>query len=290
MTFTTESDIAQFGGKLVKLSHQSDSTKTKMDVNVFLPLAALIDSAKVPVLVYLSGLSCTPNNATEKSFFQYFANKHGFAIVFPDTSPRGANIAGENESYDFGTGAGFYVDATETPWSANYNMYSYVHKELPAALGKHFAQLDWANVAITGHSMGGYGALSAFFREPGHYKSVSAFAPIANPLTCGWGDKCFGRYLGLDKAKWHAYDPTHLVAQYPQLAAAPDILIHQGTADSFYTKDHQLQPEKFVAAARDASYKGAVDLRLVKGYDHLYFFISSFVEEHAKHHARYLGL
>lgn len=283
MSFTTDAEIHQFGGKLYKLTHASSSTNTDMNVNVFVPGKL----GKVPVLVYLSGLTCTPNNATEKSFLQYFAAKYGFAVVFPDTSPRGANIEGENDSWDFGTGAGFYVDATQEPWSKNYNMYSYVHKELPAKLAAHFSNLDFTNVSITGHSMGGFGALAGFLKNPGQYKSVSAFAPISNPSQCPWGEKNFGNYLGSDKHAWYLYDPTVLIKQYSH-ENQPDILIHQGGADGFYAKDGQLLPENFVAAAKD--YKGKVDLRIVDGYDHLYFFISSFIEDHAKHHAKYLGL
>lgn len=253
-----------------------------MDVNVFIPPT----TDKLPVLVYLSGLTCTPNNATEKSFFQYFAAKYGFALVFPDTSPRGANIAGEDDAYDFGTGAGFYVDATAEPWSKNYNMYTYVHKELPQLLQKQFPELDFTNAGITGHSMGGYGALTGFFRNPGQYKSVSAFAPIANPVDSKWGEKAFSNYLGDNKADWEAYDPSVLIL-LKTYEYAPDILIHQGLADNFYKE--QLKPENFVAAAKKGGYKGKIDLRLVEGYDHSYFFISTFVEEHAKHHAKYLG-
>lgn len=285
MSFTKNAEIAQFGGKLYKLSHDLSTTNTKMDVNVFVPST----SGKLPVLLYLSGLTCTPNNASEKSFLQYFAAKYGFAIVFPDTSPRGANIEGEDESWDFGTGAGFYVDATEKPWLNNYKMYSYVHKELQQKLAEEFPKLDFETISITGHSMGGYGALSGFFTNPGKYKSVSAWAPIANPLTCAWGKKAFGNYLGSNEELWHKYDPTHLIGTY-QHEHQPDILIHQGAADGFYYKDHQLQPEKFVEAAKESNYKGKVDLNVVEGYDHSYFFISSFAEAHAKHHAKYLGL
>ncbi|KAG7193766.1 uncharacterized protein KQ657_000458 [Scheffersomyces spartinae] len=287
MLFTTDEEITQFGGKLLKLTHESLVTKTSMNVNVFFPPSTT--SSSVPVLVYLSGLTCTPNNATEKSFWQYFASKYGFAVVFPDTSPRGANIEGENESYDFGTGAGFYVDATQEPWSHNYNMYSYVHGELQEKLAQQFNQLNFNNVSITGHSMGGYGALSGFFKNPGKYKSVSAFAPISNPSTCAWGEKCFGRYLGEDKSLWSSYDPTELIKSYTD-CNQPDILIHQGAKDPFYWRDHQLQPENFVKAAEELGYKGKVLLNIVDGYDHSYFFISSFVEDHAKHHIKYLGL
>lgn len=290
-SFNIEGEISQFNGKLFKLSHESESTKTKMDVNVFLPSIALTkESKKVPVLLYLSGLTCTPNNASEKSFFQYFAEKYGFAIIFPDTSPRGAKIAGEDDSWDFGTGAGFYVDATTKDWLENYNMYTYIHKELLTKLSSYYPQLDIVgNISITGHSMGGMGALVGFLKNPGQYKSVSAFAPISNPLNCAWGDKCFTNYIGEDKSAWYKYDPTHLIKEYTG-SETPDILIHQGSKDGFYFKDHQLQPENFVAAAKESGYKGKVDLHVVDGYDHLYFFISSFVEEHAKFHAKYLGL
>lgn len=284
MVFTTEAEIHQFGGKLYKLSHESTTTKTKMDVNVFIPSSK---SESIPIVLYLSGLTCTPNNASEKGFLQYFANKLGFAIVFPDTSPRGANISGEDDSWDFGTGAGFYVDATQKPWNENYKMYSYVHQELQTELSKFFKILDFDNIAITGHSMGGFGALSGFFKNPGKYKSVSAFAPIANPSNCPWGEKCFGNYLGPNKDSWSDYDPTNLVKSYNH-DNQPPILIHQGSKDNFY--ESQLLPENFVKAAQEAGYKGGVDLQVVDGYDHSYFFVSSFVEDHAKHHAKYLGL
>lgn len=288
MSFKTEAEIAQFGGKLLKLSHESKVTNTKMDVNVFIPGSS--PKAKMPVLMYLSGLTCTPNNATEKSFLQYFASKYGFATVFPDTSPRGANIEGENDSYDFGTGAGFYVDALQEPWLKHYNMYSYIHKELLSELAKQFTSLDFEeNISILGHSMGGMGALTGFLKNPGKYKSVSAFAPISNPLNCPWGEKNFGNYLGSDKSKWTEYDPTVLIKGYSG-DNQPDILIHQGSADGFYAKDHQLQPENLVAAAKESSYKGEIKLNVVDGYDHSYFFISTFMEDHAKHHAKYLGL
>lgn len=286
MTFTTDAEIHQFGGILHKLSHQSTTTQTKMEVNVFLPSSK---SDKIPVLLYLSGLTCTPNNASEKSFLQYFANKYGFAVVFPDTSPRGANITGEDESWDFGTGAGFYVNATQEPWNKNYNMYSYIHEELQKELASNFSNLDFSNISITGHSMGGFGALSGFFKNPGKYKSVSAFAPIANPVQSAWGEKAFGNYLGSDKDSWNEYDPTHLVKNYNH-ENQPPILIHQGSKDGFYYKDLQLLPENFVKASKEAGYKGGVDLQVVDGYDHSYFFISSFIEDHAKHHAKYLGL
>lgn len=284
MAFTTKAEIAQFGGRLLKLSHESETTKTSMAVNVYLPAHGITN---IPVLLYLSGLTCTPDNATEKSFLQYFASKYGFAVVFPDTSPRGELIPDEKESWDFGTGAGFYVNATQEPYNENYHMYSYIHEELLTALTKEFPQLDFTNISITGHSMGGMGALVGFLSQPGKYKSVSAFAPIVNPSIAPWGEKCFGNYLGSNKQDWYKYDPTHLIKNYSH-ENHPPILIHQGLKDSFYPS--QLQPENFVNAAKEAGYKGGVVLKVVEGYDHLYFFISSFVEEHAQHHAKYLGL
>ncbi|KAI5957250.1 hypothetical protein KGF54_000178 [Candida jiufengensis] len=282
MSFKTNATIAEFGGKLLKLTHDSSVTKTPMNVNLYIPPAT---TSKIPVVMYLSGLTCTPDNASEKSFFQYWASKYGFAMVFPDTSPRGADIAGENESYDFGTGAGFYVDATQEPWSVNYNMYKYVHGELIDKLTEAYPELDFSNISITGHSMGGMGALVGYIRQPRNYKTVSAFAPIANPSVVPWGEKCFGGYLGEDKSTWAKYDPTELIKDYKGDDSS-SILIHQGLNDNFYEKE--LKPQNFVDAAKN--YKGGVDLRLVDGYDHSYFFISSFVEDHAKHHAKYLGL
>ncbi|KAG7698288.1 hypothetical protein KL930_001949 [Ogataea haglerorum] len=289
MSFTTQAEIKSFGGKLVKLQHDSKETQTKMDVNLYLPEQYYEQSdSKLPVLVYLSGLTCTPNNCSEKGFWQPYANKYGFAVVYPDTSPRGASIEGEDESYDFGSGAGFYVDATEEKWSKNYRMYSYILKELLPNLASSYSRLDFDNMSITGHSMGGYGALMFYFRNPGKFKSVSAFAPISNPSNCAWGHKCFGGYLGADKSKWAEYDPSELIKKYD----GPDtpILIHTGTADPFYFRDHQLLPENLVKASEDSKLKGKIDLHLEEGYDHSYYFISSFTKDHAAHHAKYLGL
>lgn len=288
MSVTTNSIISQFQGKLHKVSHESEETKTSMAVNVYLPPRAKTqEGTKIPVLLYLSGLTCTPDNASEKSFLQYFAAKHGFAVVFPDTSPRGAEIAGEDESWDFGTGAGFYVDATESPWSKNYRMYSYIHKELPRVLSGAFPVLDFENVSIMGHSMGGYGALSGFLKNPGMYKSVSAFAPICNPSNCAWGRKAFSAYLGPDETLWQEYDPIFLIKQY-RGSNQPLILIHQGAQDNFDVKDDQLQPESLVKAAAGSEYKGTIDLQVRDG-DHSYYFISSYIEDHAQHHAKALG-
>jgi len=186
MSFETTATIANFGGKLLKLAHQSKATTTQMKLNLFVPGTAS-SSKPAPVLFYLAGLTCTGDNGAEKGFFQAAAAKHNIAVVFPDTSPRGLNIQGEDESYDFGSGAGFYVDATKEPYNKGYNMYSYITDELPKALFSQFKELDGSRVSITGHSMGGHGALTLFLKNPGMYKSVSAFAPISNPSNCPWG-------------------------------------------------------------------------------------------------------
>ena len=290
MTFNVDKEVRQFDGKLLMLSHDSQETKTKMSVNVFLPPQALDKSkSKTPVLVYLSGLTCTPFNATDKSYFQYFAKKYGFALVFPDTSPRGAGIKGEDDSFDLGTGAGLYVDATREPWSKNYRMYSYVHKELLSNIEKEFPTLDVRDrISICGHSMGGLGALGGFLKNPGKYKSVSGFAPISNPLESPFGHKAFDAYLGPDKKAWYEYDPCYLIKNYKS-DYQPDILIHVGTNDDF-DHSYKLLHQNFAAAAKESDYKGKVDLNIVEGYNHLYYFISSFVEDHAKFHAKYLGL
>lgn len=230
MAVTIKATIASFGGQLLKVSHNAKLTACEMNFNLFLPPQALINPThKVPLLIYLSGLTCTPDNATEKGFFQHKASEKGIALLFPDTSPRGLGIPGEDDSYDFGSAAGFYVDAMKEPWSKGYKMYSYVTEELPKTVFEAFNQIDSEKVSITGHSMGGHGALTLvsqdlhldigllimykFLKNPGKYKSVSAFAPIANPSKCPWGDKAFKGYFGEDnKVKWPEHDATELVS------------------------------------------------------------------------------
>ncbi|KAI0543227.1 carbohydrate esterase family 1 protein [Xylaria digitata] len=291
MAFEVKATIATFGGQLLKLSHESTSTKTSMAVSIYLPPAA--STQKVPVLIFLSGLTCTPDNCSEKGFLASAASKHGIAIIYPDTSPRGAGIAGEDEAYDFGTGAGFYVDATQSPWSENYNMYSYITRELPTLFftdtspATNFsAKLDASRVSITGHSMGGHGALTLYLKNPGAYKSVSAFAPISNPSACPWGDKAFSGYLGPDKEAWKAYDATHLVGSDEWKGKDLKALIDVGTGDNFY-KQGQLLPENLEKAIKDAGVTG-VTVRYQENYDHSYFFISTFAQDHVDHAAKYL--
>ncbi|KAI0167532.1 carbohydrate esterase family 1 protein [Pestalotiopsis sp. NC0098] len=286
MPFETKATIASCGGKLLKLSHESKSTNTPMDVNLYLPPQA--KTQKVPVLIYLSGLTCTPQNCTEKGFFQQWAAKAGIAVLYPDTSPRGADLPGETDSWDFGAGAGFYVNATQAPWSKHYHMEAYVAEELPAAIFAEFGdQLDSSRVSITGHSMGGHGALTLFLKNPGKYKSVSAFAPISNPTACPWGDKAFSGYFGAsDKEAWKAHDATHLVSGAAWKGKELPLLVDVGTGDNFY-KQGQLLPENLEKAVKDNGVTG-VTVRYQEDYDHSYFFISSFAEDHVKHAAKYL--
>jgi len=256
-----------------------------MALNVYFPPQAS-SSKPVPVLFYLSGLTCTGDNCAEKGFFQHSASKKGIAVVYPDTSPRGLNIQGEDDNWDFGTGAGFYVDATKEPYSKGYKMYTYITDEIPKALFSSFKELDGSKIGITGHSMGGHGALTLFLKNPGKYLSVSAFSPISNPSNCPWGQKAFTGYFGPDnKAQWAAHDATELVKSYK---GPLDVLIHVGTGDNFY-KQGQLLPENFVKAVESlGDGEKKVNLRMQDGYDHSYFFVASFAEEHVEHHARFL--
>jgi len=283
MSFKTTATIASFGGKLLKLSHSATSTSCDMALNLYLPPGAS-ESKKVPVLFYLAGLTCTGDNGAEKGFFQCGASQKGIAVVYPDTSPRGCKIAGEDDAYDFGSGAGFYLNATKAPWSTNYHMYSYITEELPSALFSSFPELDSSRKSIMGHSMGGHGALTLFLKNPGMYKSVSAFAPIANPSKCPWGEKAFGGYLGDDKESWKEWDASELVKGYKGEFPA---LVDVGTADNFY-KQGQLLPENFAAAAKESGNDKSLTLRYQEGYDHSYFFISTFATDHINHAAKYL--
>jgi S-formylglutathione hydrolase len=259
--FTTKATIATFSGKLYKLSHPSKTTTTDMAVNLFLPPQALSPTSpqRVPLLVYLSGLTCSPENCSEKGFLQARASQLGLAILYPDTSPRGLNLPGETDAWDFGLAAGFYIDATQEPWSKGYNMESYITTELLDTLFSDpvfGAYLDRAKgVAITGHSMGGHGALTLYLKHPGLFKSVSAFAPISNPVNCPWGQKAFKGYLGEGNVEeWKKHDATELLRKVP---AGTDVkaLVDVGLADGFY-KQGQLLPENLEAAAKEAGVMG----------------------------------
>ena len=253
-----------------------------MRFSVYLPPQAA--RHPVPVLFYLAGLTCSEETFMIKAGAQQWAAEHGLMLVAPDTSPRNTGIADEAKDWDFGAGAGFYVDATKAPWSAHYRMYSYVTRELPALIGRHFPA-DMGRCGIFGHSMGGHGALVCALKNHGQYKSVSAFAPIAAPTQCAWGAKAFTGYLGSDRAAWSAYDASELMrashTPYPG-----GILVDQGLADQFLAEG-QLLPEHFEDACAHAHQP--LELRRHEGYDHGYYFISTFMQEHIAFHARQLG-
>ncbi|KEY65810.1 hypothetical protein S7711_07192 [Stachybotrys chartarum IBT 7711] len=284
MAYKTNAEIKASGGRLLKLTHDSSTTGTPMNFNLFIPPGAS-QSSPAPVLLYLSGLTCTPDNVTEKGFLHAHAAPLGLALLYPDTSPRGLDLPGEHDSWDFGSAASFYIDATRDPWAKHYRMQSYLTKELPDLVFASFPELDSKRVSITGHSMGGHGALTLYLKNPGAYKSVSAFSPIANPSQCPWGEKAFSGYLGEDREEWKKHDATELVKSWKGPLNA---LVDVGTGDNFY-KQGQLLPENLDKAAKEAGLEG-LEVRLQDGYDHSYFFISTFGADHVKHAAKFLGL
>lgn len=268
-----------FNGHHERYRHFSEATQCEMTFAVYLPPLAL-QGYRVPVLYWLSGLTCTDENFATKSGAQRFAAHWGIALVMPDTSPRGRDVP-DAEGYDLGQGAGFYVNATQEPWAKHFRMYDYVAEELPALVEQYFPVTGQSS--IFGHSMGGHGALQIALKNPERYAAVSAFAPIVNPSETPWGQKAFAAYLGSDKAAWAEYDSTELVKK--AVKKLP-VLIDQGDADEFYPI--QLQPEKFVSAARSNGFH--VQFNQAQGYDHSYFFIASFIDRHIEFHADALGL
>lgn len=272
--------IKEFGGWLNRYRHASDACNCLMTLSVYLPPAA--KHGPVPAVYYLSGLTCTDDNARVKAGAQRYAAALGLALVMPDTSPRGDGVPDAPERYDLGQGAGFYVNATEPPWAAHYRMFDYVTEELPALLERELPLLPGQR-SITGHSMGGHGALVAALRRPELYRSVSAFAPICNPAAVGWGEGCFGAYLGQDRAAWADYDATLLVRAGKRFPGTP--LIDQGTDDEFLAD--QLHPDVLDAACHE--HGQPLQLRMQPGYDHSYHFIASFIGEHLAHHAEALS-
>ncbi len=275
------SEARCFGGRQITYQHPSAETKTAMRFAVFVPPQA--EHGPVPVVWWLSGLTCTEDNFAQKAGAQRVAAELGLMLVMPDTSPRGSALNGDavpddaDKAFDFGLGAGFYVDATEAPWSANYRMYSYITDELPKLIGAHLPA-DLTRQTIAGHSMGGHGALTIGLKNPGRFRAISAFAPISAPSQCPWGRKAFSHYLGADEASWRAYDATALIEDG---ARAPELLIDQGSADSWL--DRELLIEKFEAACAAAGQP--IVLRHQPGYDHGFFFITSFIEDHLRWHA-----
>ncbi|KAI0068280.1 carbohydrate esterase family 1 protein [Artomyces pyxidatus] len=275
-----------FGGDLVKYKFKS-AALGGLDANFNLFLPSVSENSKVPVLVYLSGLTCTEDNGAQKGNFLGHAAQEGIALLFPDTSPRGAAIQGEDADWDFGTGAGFYLNATKPEWSKFYNMRTHVTLELPQVLEAAGLPLDFTRQSVFGHSMGGHGALTLYLSSSTkQYRSASAFAPICNPVNAPWGKKAFEGYLqgGTEEAK-EQYDATELIERHKD---SVHILVDYGTSDNFY-KSGQLLPENFLTAARGSGYdEMQVRVREQEGYDHSYFFISTFAEDHIHFHANFL--
>ncbi len=264
-----------FGGWHRRFRHRSTVLGCDMVFAIYLPPQA--EAGPVPVLYWLSGLTCTDENFMQKAGAQRLAAELGIAIVAPDTSPRGTGVPGDPDgAWDFGLGAGFYVNATEEPWRRHYRMYDYVVEELPALVEAHFPVSDARS--ISGHSMGGHGALVCALKNPGRYRAVSAFAPIANPSACPWGEKAFARYLGADRARWLEWDACALIAGATERLP---LLVDQGEADGCLAE--QLRPEALRAACTAAGHP--LNLRLQPGYDHSYYFIASFIDDHLRHHA-----
>jgi S-formylglutathione hydrolase len=277
MTLSTVSEHRCFGGLQGIYSHFADSTSCDMRLSVFVPPQAR--DGKVPVLTFLSGLTCTEMDFTEAAGAQRLAAEHGVMLVVPDTSPRGDGVA-DDPTWDLGQGASFYVDARQSPWSAHYLMYSYITKELPALVAQHFPA-DSDRQGIFGHSMGGHGALVCALRNPYQYRSVSAFAPISAPNACPWGARAFAAYFGDDREIRHRYDACDLLRSGHRQT---EILVDQGTADPFL--EDQLKPDLLRDACREAGQE--LTLRMQEGYDHSYYFIASFMADHIAHHARLL--
>ncbi|MBN2741203.1 MAG: S-formylglutathione hydrolase [Rhodobacteraceae bacterium] len=272
----TISENRCFGGVQGVYAHNSQVTNCEMTFGLFLPAEA--EFAPVPVLWYLSGLTCTHENAMSKAGAQAYAAEHGIALVFPDTSPRGEEVA-DHEDYDLGQGAGFYVNATQEPWAKHFQMWDYIAEELPRAVTAAFA-IDGERQSITGHSMGGHGALTLAMGLPGRFRSVSAFAPISNPLNSDWGRKQLGAYLGEDEAGWAQHDASHLMWQN---GFDGEVLVDQGTSDQFL---ELLRPEALAGAMATRRQPGT--FRMQQGYDHSYFFVQSFIPDHLDFHAEAL--
>lgn len=270
--------IKEFGGWLNRYQHSSETCNCTMTFSVYLPPQA--KDGKVPTVYFLSGLTCTDDNVRVKAGAQRYASELGIALIMPDTSPRGEDVPDEADRYDLGKGAGFYVNATQAPWSQHYRMYDYVTKELPTMVEAELPLIPGVK-SITGHSMGGHGALICALRETGAYRSVSAFSPICHPTMCGWGEGCFGAYLGDDMQTWKAYDATELVKSGAQ---ALPMLIDQGTGDEFLAE--QLYPQDLEAACTERDIP--LTLRHQDGYDHSYHFIATFIGEHLAYHAKAL--
>jgi S-formylglutathione hydrolase len=271
------SEAKCFGGSQGVYSHESSATGTPMTFQVYVPEHA--PGAKLPVLWWLSGLTCTHANAMEKCEYKRACAEHGIILVGPDTSPRGDDVP-DDEAYDFGKGAGFYVDAMQDPWAKHFRMRSYIEQELPELIADAFP-VDMDRQGISGHSMGGHGALTVSLRNPGRFRSTSAFAPIVSPMNCPWGEKALTGYIGDDRSAWREYDACALIEDGARL---PDLLVDQGRADNFL--DEQLKTHLLDEACRKADIPATI--RMQEGYDHSYFFVSSFIDDHIAWHAERL--
>ncbi len=279
MTLKQIGNIKSFGGYQQRFSHTSNRLNCDMTFSIYMPPQASMDK-KVPVFYWLSGLTCNDENFIQKSGAQRIAAELGIAIVTPDTSPRGVDVPDdENATYDFGLGAGFYLNATQAPWKTHYQMYDYIVTELPALVEANFAVNT--KRAISGHSMGGHGALTIGLKNSELYKSISAFSPICNPINCDWGKKAFENYLGNNSNDWQDYDASVLIAN--AVHKLP-ILVDQGLDDDFL--ENQLKPQSLISAAKDNDY--TISFEQHDGYDHSYYFIATFIEKHLKFHAKYL--
>ena len=278
MSLETVSENRSHGGTQDVYKHASSSTGTEMTFAIYVPDHA--PGANLPVLWYLSGLTCTHANVMEKGEYRKACAEHGIIFIAPDTSPRGDEVP-DDEAYDFGKGAGFYVDATQEPWAKNFRMRSYIERELPEVIAANFPA-DMERQGITGHSMGGHGALTISLRNRGRFRSTSAFSPIVSPMNCPWGEKALGGYLGADQAAWREYDACALIKDGARL---PELLVDQGSADNFL--EEQLKTPLLEQACADAGIPATI--RMQDGYDHSYFFISTFMAEHVAWHAARLN-
>lgn len=281
MTLLLRKKHKTFGGDTAYYTHDSSVIGLPMNFSVYTPDGQ--PGAKFPVLYFLSGLTCTEENFMVKAGAQQFASRHGLMLVACDTSPRGLDIPGVRECWDFGEGAGFYVNATKAPWDRHFRMYDYVVEELPALVEKQLPAMPNRR-SIMGHSMGGHGALVIALRNSNRYRSCSAFSPIVSPIRCPWGEKALSRYLGEDRKAWDTYDATQLVRN-PGGGPRLPLLVDQGSADEFLAT--QLKPDLFLSACREADYP--LQYRLQDGYDHSYYFISTFIGDHVAFHARHLA-
>jgi len=273
------SKTRSFGGELMRFRHSSSSCSCDMTFGVYLPPQA--SKGSVPALYWLSGLTCTDENFIQKAGAQQYAAENGIALIMPDTSPRGEHVPDDIDSWDFGSGAGFYVNATQQPWSKNYRMYDYIVEELPVLITDNFP-IDENRQSIFGHSMGGHGAITIALKNPEKYRSVSAFSPICSPKQCPWGEKALSRYIGEDRTNWDQYDSCALIQSS---ASKIPIMVDQGDADDFLTE--QLKPQLLEQACEQQGHP--LTLRMQSGYDHSYYFIATFMKDHIEYHAKYLN-